>query len=93
MTNGTPIATFRDPAGSLSLEGDFAVRTIHPEARDQVMEFVTSPFCKRLQDRGDMVASTIKNTPVGLQLFHPRGACADVSVGVDAVAMAGGRLS
>ncbi len=72
MTNGTPIATFRDPAGSLSLEGDFAVRTIHPEARDQVMEFVTSPFCKRLQDRGDMVASTIKNTPAGLQLFHPR---------------------
>ena len=72
MTNGTPIATFRDPAGSLSLEGDFAVRTIHPEARDQVMEFVTSQFCNQLQDRGDMVAITIKETPAGLQLLHPK---------------------
>ncbi len=72
MTNGTPTATFRDPAGSLSLEGDFAIRTIHPEAREQVMEFVTSPFCDRLQDRGDMVASTIINTPAELQLLHPR---------------------
>ena len=72
MTHGTPTATFRDPAGSLSLEGDLAVRTIHPEARDQVMGFVTSPFCDRLQDRGDMVAITVRNTPAGLQLLHPR---------------------
>ncbi|HSY36675.1 MAG TPA: class I SAM-dependent methyltransferase [Acidobacteriaceae bacterium] len=72
MTNGTPTATFRDPAGSLSLEGDFAVRTIHPEARDQVMEFVTSPFCNQLQQRGDMIAITINDTPAGLQLVHPR---------------------
>ena len=72
MTSGSPTATFRDPAGSLSLEGDFAVRTIHPAARDQVMEFVTSQFCSRLQDRGDMVAITIRNTPAGLQLLHPK---------------------
>jgi len=72
MTNGTPTATFRDPAGSLSLEGDFAVRTIHPGAHNQVMEFVTSRFCSRLQDRGDMVSITVRNTPAGLQLLHPR---------------------
>ena len=72
MTPGTPTATFRDPAGSLRLEDDFAVRTIHPSARDQVMEFVTSQFCSRLQDRGDMVAITIRNTPAGLQLLHPK---------------------
>jgi SAM-dependent methyltransferase len=72
MNNGTPTATFRDPAGSLSLEGDFAVRTIHPEARDEVMAFVTSPFCSRLQDRGDMVGSTIQDSPTGLQLLHPK---------------------
>ncbi len=72
MTPGTPTATFRDPAGCLTLDGDFAVRTIHPSARDQVMEFVTSQFCKRLQDRGDMVAITVKNTPAGLQLLHPK---------------------
>ncbi len=72
MTNETPTATFRDPAGSLVLEGDFAVRTIHAEARDQVMEFVTSPFCSRLQNRGDMVGTTIRETPSGLQLLHPK---------------------
>jgi SAM-dependent methyltransferase len=72
MTHGTPTPTFRDPAGSLSLEGDFAVRTIHPEARDEVMAFVTSPFCSRLQDRGDMVGSTIQDSPTGLQLLHPK---------------------
>jgi hypothetical protein len=72
MTSGTPTATFRDPAGSLSLEGDFAVRTIHPSARDQVLDFVSSPFCNRLQDRGDMVAITIENTPAALQLLHPK---------------------
>jgi hypothetical protein len=72
MTSGTPTATFRDPAGSLSLEGDFAVRTIHPSARDQVLDFVSSQFCSRLQDRGDMVAITVNNTPAGLRLLHPK---------------------
>ena len=72
MTSGTPTATFRDPSGSLSLEEDLAVRTIHPSARDHVMEFVTSQFCSKLQDRGDMVAITIRNTPAGLQLLHPK---------------------
>ncbi len=72
MMLGTPTATFRDPAGFLSLDGDFAVRAIHPSARDQVMEFVTSQFCSRLQERGDMVAITVKNSPAGLQLLHPK---------------------
>jgi 2-polyprenyl-3-methyl-5-hydroxy-6-metoxy-1,4-benzoquinol methylase len=56
----------------LSLEGEFAVRTIHASARDQVLDFVASPFCSRLQDRGDMVAITINNTPAGLRLLHPK---------------------
>jgi hypothetical protein len=72
MISGTPTPTFRDPAGSLTLEEDFAVRTIHPSARDQVMEFVSSGFCSRLQDRGDMVAITLKTTPAGLRLLHPK---------------------
>jgi SAM-dependent methyltransferase len=70
--SAAPTPTFRDPAGSLRLEGDFAVRSIHPAARDLVMEFVSSEFCSRLQDRGDMVAITLKNTPAGLSLLHPR---------------------
>jgi 2-polyprenyl-3-methyl-5-hydroxy-6-metoxy-1,4-benzoquinol methylase len=72
MTPGTPTPTFRDPAGSLSLEEDFAVRSIHSSARDAVLDFVSSPFCSRLQDRGDMVAITINNTPAGLRLLHPK---------------------
>ena len=72
MNNGMPTATFRDPAGSLCLEGDFAVRTIHTDARNEVMGFVTSPFCSRLEDRGDMVGTTVKETPAGLQLVHPK---------------------
>jgi SAM-dependent methyltransferase len=72
MNHGTTTPTFRDPAGSLSLEGAFAVRTIHPEARAQVMEFLASPLCNRLQERGDMVASTVNDTLAGLQLIHPK---------------------
>jgi SAM-dependent methyltransferase len=70
--SANPTPTFRDPAGSLRLEDDFAVRTIHPAARDQVLEFVASPFCCRLQDSGDMVAITLNTTPAGISLLHPR---------------------
>jgi 2-polyprenyl-3-methyl-5-hydroxy-6-metoxy-1,4-benzoquinol methylase len=72
MTPGTPAATFRDPAGSLSLEGEVAVRTIQASAREQVLEFIASPFCRRLEERGDMVASTVDDTPDGLRLLHPK---------------------
>jgi SAM-dependent methyltransferase len=68
----TPAPTFRDPAGSLRFEDQFAVRTIHPAARDQVMEFLSSEFCSRLQDRGDMVGTTLRDTPTSLSLLHPR---------------------
>jgi 2-polyprenyl-3-methyl-5-hydroxy-6-metoxy-1,4-benzoquinol methylase len=72
MTPGNPTPTFRDPAGSLSLEGEFAVRTIHASAREEVLEFLSSPFCSRLQERGDIVASTISDGPTGLKLLHPK---------------------
>jgi SAM-dependent methyltransferase len=68
----TPTPTFRDPAGSLRLEGDFAIREIHPSAREEVLEFVTSPFCHRLQKRGDLVEATIDDSASGLRLLHPR---------------------
>jgi 2-polyprenyl-3-methyl-5-hydroxy-6-metoxy-1,4-benzoquinol methylase len=72
MTPGGPSATFRDPAGSLSLEGESAVRSIHPSARGQVLEFVSSDFCRRLQERGDMVGITVEDSPDELRLIHPR---------------------
>jgi hypothetical protein len=45
--------TFRDPAGSLRLKGDSAIRTIHPAARNATLEFVAPSFSQRLQLRAD----------------------------------------
>ena len=39
--------TFRDPAGSLVVEDDRAVRTIRPEFRETVFEFLSSDFYGR----------------------------------------------
>lgn len=72
MTEGTPSATFRDPAGSLILEGDSAVRTIHPSAREDVLRFLASAFCLRLQESGRMIGTTVIDSPSGLRLVHPR---------------------
>jgi 2-polyprenyl-3-methyl-5-hydroxy-6-metoxy-1,4-benzoquinol methylase len=70
--SAAPTPTFRDPAGSLRLEDEFAVRSIHPASRDAVLEFLSSELCTRLQERGDMVAITIQNNALGLSLLHPR---------------------
>jgi len=67
-----PDPTFRDPAGSLSFEDDLVVRRIHPAAREAVLDFLASPFCRSLELRGDMVASTVEDTPAGLRLLHPK---------------------
>ena len=72
MTSALPSATFRDPAGSLSFEDDLVVRRIGPAARGPVLEFLESPFCRRLQLRGDLVAAHIDDTPAGLRLLHPK---------------------
>ena len=45
-------ATFRDPAGSLVVEGNRAVRTIRPEFREAVFEFLNSDFYRRAVERG-----------------------------------------
>jgi 2-polyprenyl-3-methyl-5-hydroxy-6-metoxy-1,4-benzoquinol methylase len=72
MTLATPTATFRDPAGSLSFQGNVAVRTIGPAARESVLEFLNSPFCQRAQLRGDLIPADIDDTPEALRLTHPR---------------------
>jgi SAM-dependent methyltransferase len=64
--------TFRDPAGSLVLEGDRAVRTIRPEFREQVREFLNSEFYGRAVERGDMVGTVVEEDAAGLRLIHPR---------------------
>jgi SAM-dependent methyltransferase len=72
MSLETPAPTFRDPAGSLKLEGEFAVRSIHTASREAALEFVSSSFCMKLQLRGDMVGTTIDDSSEGLRLLHPR---------------------
>jgi len=65
------LPTFRDPAGSLSLTPERAVRTIHGGARDAVLRFLESPLCRQLELRGAMVATTIADKEP-LRLHHPR---------------------
>jgi SAM-dependent methyltransferase len=48
------------------------VRTIHPAAREEVLGFLRSPFCARMQQRGDLIAAEIADDPAGLSLIHPR---------------------
>lgn len=72
MTLAPSTGTFRDPAGSLSLEADRAIRTIHPAAREAVLRFLTSPFYQRMEERGDMVSSVVDDSLAGLRLIHPR---------------------
>jgi 2-polyprenyl-3-methyl-5-hydroxy-6-metoxy-1,4-benzoquinol methylase len=72
MIAAPPLPTFRDPAGSLALEPDRAIRTIHPEARNSALEFLASPFYIHAVGRGDIVASTIDDAPNSLRLIHPR---------------------
>lgn len=69
--------TFRDPAGSLSLTEDFAMRTIHPGSRDAVLSFLSSPFYQEAVARGEISATTIENPDAAgpdapLILKHPR---------------------
>ena len=72
MNPAAPGPTFRDPAGSLSFADDHVVRTIHPAAREAVLDFVSSAFYQRLVQQGDIVDTTIDDTPAGLRLLHPK---------------------
>ena len=65
-------ATFRDPAGSLVVEGNRAVRTIRPEFREAVFEFLNSDFYRRAVERGEMIGSVVEEGAGGLRLIHPR---------------------
>ena len=63
--------SFRDPAGSLLLEEDRAVRRIHPSARAATLAFIGSTFYQSAVESGDMVASEIEENADGLSLIHP----------------------
>lgn len=71
--------TFRDPAGTLRLTADCALRQIHPGAVDETQAFLASPLRAALERSGDLIRSEIaspgKHTcvlPGELWLEHPR---------------------
>ena len=66
------LPTFRDPAGSLRLVGELALREIHAPAREAVRAFLASDFYRRAQARGDVVSSEIVDHADGFMLLHPR---------------------
>jgi SAM-dependent methyltransferase len=73
MSPAPLLPTFRDPAGSLRLEGDSAIRTLHPAGREAALEFLASAFSQRLQLRGDMIGTIVEDSGAGdVQLVHPR---------------------
>ncbi|HEY4380748.1 MAG TPA: class I SAM-dependent methyltransferase [Acidobacteriaceae bacterium] len=72
MTSALPCATFRDPAGSLSFQDDLVIRRIDPSARAEVLDFLESPFCRAMQQRGDLVDAAIDDSNASLTLSHPK---------------------
>lgn len=72
MSSALPGATFRDPAGSLSFEDDLAIRRVNASARVAVLELLDSPFCRTLQERGDLIGAEVDDSGGGLSLRHPK---------------------
>jgi SAM-dependent methyltransferase len=72
MTSASPRATFRDPAGSLSFEDNLVIRRVHPSARVAALNLLESPFCKELQQRGDLIEAAVDDTGHQLCLRHPK---------------------
>jgi 2-polyprenyl-3-methyl-5-hydroxy-6-metoxy-1,4-benzoquinol methylase len=72
MISAFPSATFRDPAGSLSFEEDRVIRRVASAARAEAIDLLESPFCKRLQERGDLIGAIIEESGNSLSLIHPR---------------------
>jgi len=72
MTSVLPGATFRDPAGSLSFEDDRVIRRIDLSARAVVIDLLESPFCRAMQERGDLIDAEIDDSTATLCLHHPK---------------------
>jgi SAM-dependent methyltransferase len=72
MSSALPGATFRDPAGSLSFEDDLVIRRVSAAARVAVLELLDSPFCRTLQERGDLIGAEVDDSGGSLSLRHPK---------------------
>jgi SAM-dependent methyltransferase len=59
MTHAPPGATFRDPAGSLVVHDGEVLRTVSPAARAETLALLDAPFCRAMQQRGDLIDAEI----------------------------------
>ena len=68
------IATFRDPAGSLRIEGDHVLRTVHAGYAAESLRFLKSDLARRWTDQGRLVQSQVLSAEEDqpLLLEHPR---------------------
>jgi SAM-dependent methyltransferase len=67
-------ATFRDPAGSLRIEGEEVLRTVKPQYAAEVLRFLRSGIAERWTNEGRLVESKVVVDREGqpLLLKHPR---------------------
>ena len=70
------MTTFRDPAGSVSMNGGRVLRTVHPAYVETTLSFLRAPVAQKLESSGRLVPTAM---PVGpeaqtgeLHLSHPR---------------------
>jgi len=70
------IRTFRDPAGSVSIDGDVVVRTVYPTYAEATRNFLSSPVAQNLESSGRLIRTSIlegQEPQAGpLLLNHPR---------------------
>jgi len=65
--------TFRDPAGSLTIEADRVVRRVRPGFESSTREFLASNLRQQWEQRGDLVpTSIVRDEATGIELHHPR---------------------
>jgi hypothetical protein len=76
MSLGTSqeIATFRDPAGSLRINGENVLRTVNPRYAAEALRFLHSDLARRWTGEGHLVASQVLSAEDDqpLLLEHPR---------------------
>lgn len=75
MTAGppAPIATFRDPAGTLQFEGDAVMRRVKPEAAKASLRFLRSPLAEQWISDGKLIPTAeVETGPDEVLLEHPR---------------------
>ena len=65
------LPTFRDPAGSLELRDDVAIRLVRPPFDQPLLEFLRTEQARSLVEEGRLVATEVTGTEP-LTLRHPR---------------------